>query len=100
MTNARVENLKRALQFESSHPLVLLRLGKAQLEQRDYSGAEESFSKLLLVDPENIEALNELAFLAYQRNEYSAARKYIDRILVVDPNNLDALNNLKIMKVN
>ena len=100
MTNARVENLKRALQFESNHPLVLLRLGKAQLEQRDYSGAEESFSKLLLVDPENIEALNELAFLAYQRKEYSAARKYIDRILVVDPNNLDALNNLKIMKVN
>jgi hypothetical protein len=97
---ARIENLKRGLQFKSNHPLILLWLGQAQLEQRDYAGAEESFSKLLLVDPEDITALNELAFLAYQRNEYVAARKYLDRVLAVDPSNRDALDNLKILQAN
>ena len=98
MPKARIDNLKRGLQFKSNHPLILLWLGQAQLEQRDYSGAEESFSKLLLVDPENITALNELAFLAYQRNEYAAARKYLDRVLAVDPSNRDALDNIGILK--
>ena len=97
---ARIENLKRGLQFESNHPLILLWLGQAQLEQRDYSGAEESFSKLLLVDPEDITALNELAFLAFQRNEYAAARKYLERVLAVDPSNRDALDNLEILQAN
>jgi hypothetical protein len=100
MPKARIENLKRGLQFKSNHPLILLWLGQAQLEQRDYSGAEESFPKLLLVDPENITALNELSFLAYQRNEYAAARKYLERVLAVDSSNRDALDNLEILQPN
>lgn len=100
MPEARVENLKRALQFKADHPLILSWLGQAQLEQRDYAGAEKSFVRLLLVDPEDITALNELAFLAYRKNEYAAARKYLGRVLAVEPGNRDALENLEILKAN
>lgn len=71
----------------------LEQLGEAQVKLELWSDAERTFRQLLARDGEHPVALNELAFLAFQRGEPAAALTLLDRLIAHDPANRAAIEN-------
>jgi Flp pilus assembly protein TadD len=90
----RVEALERALEFSWRPQILLEQLGPMQLGLEDYAGAERTYRKLLAQDPRNAPALNELAFLVYQRGDLDEALSFMRKALVLDEDNPQYLQNL------
>ncbi len=89
----QIENFKRTLAFGVKRSFVLEKLGAAQIDVRDYPGAETTFLALLELDPENTAALNELAFLSYQAGDLDRAETLMVQVVKLEPNNNEYREN-------
>jgi len=58
-----------------------------------WDDAEASFSELLSLDPEHTVALNELAFLAYNRGDLQRSAELMERALTIEPENVELRQN-------
>jgi len=56
--------------------------------------AEALYRRILVVVPENLNALHFLGLLCHQQNRKKEAAELIERIVALDPHNADAHNNL------
>ena len=56
--------------------------------------AETLYRRILVVVPENLNALHFLGLLCHQQNRKKEAAELIERIVALDPHNADAHNNL------
>jgi hypothetical protein len=68
--------------------------GRCYLDLKDEVKAEESFSKVMELDPENVIALKALADLAERHGRREVAIERLQRLLDFDPANEDALAQL------
>ena len=84
---AQALSLARTLAFGQRTELLLEQLGLAQIELRRFDDAQATFGKLLGENPDNMTALNELAFLAYRRRDLDQAAEYLDRAVRLEPDN-------------
>jgi tetratricopeptide (TPR) repeat protein len=69
----------------------LLSVGLAYLELKQFKLANDYFLELLDIDPNSIEALNELAFSEIKHGSLDSAKQYIERSLSISPENQRAL---------
>lgn len=88
-----LQNLQRALEFDWDTEALLARTGQAQLRLQRFDQAESTFRRLSRDYPRNLDALNELGFLAYRRGDLAAAEALLRRALEVAPGNADIRNN-------
>jgi Flp pilus assembly protein TadD len=98
MREALAVHLERSLQFGRKTEWFLQRLGKVQLELKQWDSATESFEKLHQLDRTNTGALNELAFLAYRRGDISEALSIIKTALELEPDNRNFQTNYRRLK--
>jgi hypothetical protein len=89
----RVVNLQRTLEFGVRRGFLLEELGSLQVDMQLWDDAEASFSELLSLDPEHTVALNELAFLAYNRGDLQRSAELMERALTIEPENLELRQN-------
>jgi tetratricopeptide repeat protein len=72
---------------------TLERKGRALEELKRLGEAEAVFALLLQENGKNLAALNELAFLAYQRGDLQGAAAYLRRALAIKPDDRDIRAN-------
>lgn len=98
--NEAVEAARKALELAPPNQVkqvtdALLTLSSAQERAGDPKGSEESLRRVLLKDPNNGTALNNLGYFLLERNERLAeALEMIQRAVRVDPNNASFLDSL------
>jgi len=63
-------------------------LGGFYVDHKDYALAIAAFNIALEIDPNNIDALNNIAVTFFRKKEYSEALKYYKKCLEVTPNEL------------
>lgn len=71
----------QAKKFNPSNAYASLQLGRVKAEKKDYVGAQEEFAEVLLYDPQNEDALYELASVSYSIGDIKTARMSIDNLL-------------------
>jgi type IV pilus assembly protein PilF len=71
--------------FYQTPALAWTNAGTCQTRSGDFAGAEESFRKALAIDPNNGEALYQLANTLYQRNDAFRARAFMQRYDALGP---------------
>lgn len=98
--NEAVEAARKALELappDQVKPMTdaLLTLSSAQERAGDAKGSEESLRRILVRDPNNATALNNLGYFLLERNERLAeALEMIQRAVKVDPHNASFLDSL------
>jgi Flp pilus assembly protein TadD len=65
--------------------LVLRLLGDLLVEGGVHAEAESVFGQLLNLEPENDYAMNQLAFLSFQRGDYDEAARWMQQALEIEP---------------
>jgi hypothetical protein len=86
--------LRRTLEFGRRRELILARLGEVELRTGRLAEAEETYRLLVELEPDNAMALNELAFLAFNRGDLVTATGMLERAIEVEPDNQDYRVNL------
>ncbi len=61
---------------------------------KNYTSAYENFTKLLQLDPQNVEAYFFLGIISFINTEFQEAINYFEQGLDIDPDNIDILNYL------
>ncbi|WP_420140246.1 tetratricopeptide repeat protein [Sphingomonas sp.] len=79
--------MKEAVALDDSTPRRWLKLGRAREASQIYSGAAAAYQQALDLQPDNVEALQNLAVLAVRGGEYDTAQRYIEPLLLLDPDN-------------
>jgi len=76
-----------------------LKLGTAQLRLGELSPAEASFREVLKLNPQNVEALNDLGLVLLQHRRYRDASNTFSNVLKLQPNYGPALLNLAVTEM-
>ncbi|BCA79137.1 glycosyltransferase [Desulfuromonas sp. AOP6] len=72
--------------------------GEAFFQQGNFSEAINCFLKMLELNQENVEALNNLGVIAYQQKNLSRAKEFFRRCTQIDPDFKEASENLEMCK--
>jgi tetratricopeptide (TPR) repeat protein len=98
---ATVTNLIWAIWHQSDNEQAneLMQQGLAEMSQRNYRAAVETFSAMIGVDPEFAEAWNKRATVHYLLGDYKASVKDIDRTLELEPRHFGALSGLGLIMI-
>lgn len=91
----RLRNVQTGLSFDADNRYLLAALGETELKLGQMAAAEATYLRLYRMDDQNIPALNELAFFAYQRGDVAQAVALLQRVLALDPAHADARANLQ-----
>lgn len=67
--------------------------GESYFQEADYDNARQAFEKVLQIDPENVEALNNLGVVAKSMNDKAGAVEYLSKALEIDPYYKEAVLN-------
>ncbi len=96
------EELKKNTQFTEGEDPIEEALRAARVHQRAGRARETAaiFSKVLSVDPNNVEALTGMAEIANISDQPTASLPFYAKILDLDPENKNALNNRGIVLMN
>lgn len=73
------------------------KLGEAQLELRDLSGAEKSLNQARLIDAQDPVTLNDMGVVYLQRNRVTEAAQFFNAALRLKPDYAPAILNLAIL---
>lgn len=73
---------------------VLLALGQTRFYQEKYFAAKQAFRKSLEIEPDNLEARNNLAWSEYQEGDYDEAEQHFDEVLSRDEHYMGSLLGL------
>lgn len=90
--------LNQALKFNPANALASLQLGRVKKAKKRYSEAQEEFASTLLIDPDNQEALYELAATSYLMGDLKTARVAIERYLKTYPYKPEALQSAAVIR--
>lgn len=94
-----VQDLRKALSFTPSNPIVLWRLGIKLFQAGDYEGALDASKTLALMMPslKDAKALEHLstAKILIKRRKYEEARAHLEEVLKIFPNHKGALEGLE-----
>lgn len=74
----------RALSIAPNHPMYHYRLALVELKAKHSQAAEQELQRVLMFNPENVEALKLLGFLAQKSNENELALKYYQQAIRPD----------------
>jgi len=85
---------EQALRADPRSPVVLNKLGIAELKIGDRGPARKHFSQALKYDPRNISALNNLGAVSYLDKKYKNSVKYLKQALELDESSAPAHLNL------
>lgn len=88
-------NLERTLAFGWRRASLLEQLGPLQLATGRVAAAQITFEALLQLEPDNTDALNELAFLAYRRGDLDRAFTLLERAVELAPEDHRLRENLR-----
>lgn len=91
----RIRNLQQALRFGQDTERILGRIGAEQLRLGKLTEAEGTFRELNRRYPDNITALNELAFFAFRRGDFKGAESLLLKALAIDRDNMETRQNLQ-----
>lgn len=86
--------IRELARYQSENPLVLSRKGQLETELSLYKSAEDTFHKLVAIQPEGISGHIRLARVLAAREKYNAARDRLSEVLKREPGNIDALVNM------
>lgn len=78
-TDLAIAGYQQALKFDPLNTLASLQLGRLRADQKRYIDAQEEFANVLLIKPDNFDALYELAAVSYKAGDMKTARMAIDR---------------------
>ncbi len=76
----------------------LFKEGVRYLKEGDYMEAFSNFKAILLIDENNLKAINNLAISYYNLGKVEKAAELFNRILTLDPYNKSARENLEILE--
>lgn len=71
--------------------------GVELLKSEEFLKAAVRFGAVVLVDPENLKAMNNLAVSYYNMGELTEALRIVEDVLNIDPKNITALKNKQAM---
>ena len=74
----------------------LLTSGDNEYDLGNYTGAIEYYDKILGIDPNDVDALNNKGVALDNLGNYTGAIEYYDKVLGIDPNDVDALDNKEV----
>lgn len=80
----------QALKFDPTNAIASLQLGRIQKQQKRYEKAREEFANALLIEPQNLPALYELASTSYYLGDIKTAQAAIERYIKAAPNKAEA----------
>lgn len=80
-------------QLISNADALTLKKAKALKESGKKESALDIYKHILEKQPDNIEALNNSAYILISRNDTEEAEKYLDKVLTINKTNQDALRN-------
>lgn len=89
----KLQNMQRALEFNWNTKALLTDIGQVQIKLQRFDQAESTFERLLRDYPNNLDALNELGFLAYQRGDLATAETMLRRAMGIAPDDASIRNN-------
>ena len=88
------EHLEKARDLAPEIGEYAVALARAYAMVDEFDKANEIFRAVLASEPDNLEAKNNLAILAYKRDDFDEAKDFIREILREDDENVDAMTTL------
>ena len=76
---------EQALKFDPINTMASLQLGRVYSEQKEYIKAQNEFANVLLIRPDNYDALYEMACVSYYMGDIKSARMAINRAEKIAP---------------
>lgn len=76
---------QQALKFDPNNSVASLQLGRVFAQRKEYGKAQEEFANVLILDPDNVPALYELASASYLGRDLKTALPSIDRYIAARP---------------
>lgn len=83
---AALKSIQTAVSYDDSSPRRFIKLGELQLMTGKPVAAAASFQSALDLEPDNIEALENLAILYAHGGQFDVAKRYIDPLLALSAN--------------
>lgn len=65
----------------------LLSMADDAIEREDYDEAKKALGSALIVDENNIDAIEKIAYLSMQMENYADAKEYYEKLLTIEPDN-------------
>lgn len=90
-------NEKRFCFSKGEYEFMLLALGEAQFQLGHAKEAQKTFEKVISLNPESSEALNNLGVVYASKGEYEKAHETFAAVLSRNPHNVDAQQNVKVL---
>ncbi|HQS94673.1 MAG TPA: tetratricopeptide repeat protein, partial [Alphaproteobacteria bacterium] len=70
-------------------------LGDVWFNKKDLDQAKTFYARVLVLDPNNVPALNGLGDVWFNKKDLDQAKTFYARVLALDPNNVPALNGFR-----
>jgi tetratricopeptide (TPR) repeat protein len=77
--------IKKSISYDDTTARRYIKLAQLQMQAGMTAGAAASFQAALDLEPDNIEALENLSILAVRGGQFDAAQRYIDPLLALNP---------------
>ena len=78
--------IQKSISYDDTTARRYIKMAELQMQIGQAAGAATSFQAALDLEPDNIEALQNLALLAVRGGQFDAAQHYIDPLLSLNPN--------------
>jgi len=83
---AALAAIRQSISYDDTASRRYIKMAELQMQMRQPAGAATSFQAALDLEPDNIEALENLSILAVRGGQFDAAQRYIDPLLSLNPN--------------
>lgn len=77
--------IRKSISYDDTTARRYIKLAELQMQAGMPAGAAASFQAALDLEPDNIEALENLSILAVRGGQFDAAQRYIDPLLALNP---------------
>jgi tetratricopeptide (TPR) repeat protein len=78
--------IRTSISYDDTSSRRYIKMAELQMQVGQPAGAAASFQAALDLEPDNIEALENLSILAVRGGQFDAAQRYIDPLLSLNPN--------------
>jgi len=78
--------IQKSISYDDTTARRYIKMAELQMQVGQPAGAAASFQAALDLQPDNIEALQNLAILAVRGGQFDTAQRFIDPLLALDPN--------------
>jgi len=78
----------KAIKYQPDEPRLWLKLAQAEGALTNYNGAFAAYQHVADLQPDNVEALENLAVLGVRGGDMEAAKRYVGPLLLLQPDNI------------